>query len=387
LKPRRINVATGSQESMLTFLMQHWHQLLWSVGILLTTIVVALVARSILLWLLRRLARRKGAFLGQWLLKHGERPTGWIFPLLAVLAISPDLPLPPVLKSELEHITGLCLIAATAWLAILLVQIASKFLSRRFRIDVADNLQARRIQTQFQMLRRIVIILVVVVAVAIMLMTFPAIRQIGMSILASAGLASLVVGLAMQSTLSNLIAGVQIAFAQPFRLDDAVVVEGEWGWIEEIGTMYVVVRIWDLRRLVLPLSYFLNHPFQNWTRSSANLLGSCFIFTDYTAPLDAIREELRRICQSTPLWNGKVCVLQVSDCTEHTMQLRALMDARNSSDAWDLRCLVREKLIDFLQRNYPQCLPRVRGQFDLPTAEGMFEQRGERFTQPDLGNG
>jgi small-conductance mechanosensitive channel len=357
---------------MLTFLIQHWHQLLWSAGILLTTIAVALVARSILLWLLRRLARRKGAFLGQWLLKHGERPTGWIFPLLAVLAISPDLALPPVLKSELEHITGLCLIAATAWLAILLVQIASEFLSRRFRIDVADNLLARRIQTQFQMLRRILIILVVVVAVAIMLMTFPAIKQIGMSILASAGLASLVVGLAMQSTLSNLIAGVQIAFAQPFRLDDAVVVEGEWGWIEEIGTMYVVVRIWDLRRLVLPLSYFLNHPFQNWTRSNANLLGSCFVFTDYTAPVDAIREELRRICQSTPLWNGKVCVLQVSDCSERTMQLRALMDARNSSEAWDLRCLVREKLIDFLQRNYPQCLPQVRGQFDRahPPSQG-----------------
>ena len=347
---------------MLTFLAQHWHQLLWSAGILLATIAVALVARSILLWLLRRLARREGAFLGQWLLKHGERPTGWIFPLLAVLAISPDLPLPPVLKSELEHITGLCLIAATAWLAILLVQIASKFLSRRFRIDVADNLQARRIQTQFEMLRRILIILVVVVAVAIMLMTFPAIRQIGMSILASAGLASLVVGLAMQSTLSNLIAGVQIAFAQPFRLDDAVVVEGEWGWIEEIGTMYVVVRIWDLRRLVLPLSYFLNHPFQNWTRSNANLLGSCFVFTDYTAPVDAIREELRRVCQSTPLWNGKVCVLQVSDCSERTMQLRALMDARNSSDAWDLRCLVREKLIAYLNQHHPDALPKVRSE-------------------------
>jgi len=367
---------------MLTFFVQYWHQLLWSAGILVTTIAVALVARWTVLWFLRRLAHEKGAFLGQWLLKHGERPTHWIFPLLAVLAVSPDLPLPPALMSALEHITGLGLIAATAWLAILLVHIASDFLSRRHRIDVADNLMARRIQTQFQMLRRIVIILVVVVAVAIMLMTIPAIKQIGMSILASAGLASLVVGIAMQSTLTNLIAGVQIAFVQPFRLDDAVVVEGEWGWIEEIGTMYVVVRIWDLRRLVLPLSYFLDHPFQNWTRSNANLLGSCFVFTDYTAPVDAIREELRRICQSTPLWNGKVCVLQVSDCSERTMQLRALMDARNSSDAWDLRCLVREKLIDFLQRNYPQCLPRVRGEFDLPATERMFEQGRERFTQP-----
>lgn len=357
---------------MLTYLAQHWHQLLWSVGILAADIAAALVLRFIVLRLLRRLARRKETSLGQSLLKHSETPTRWIFPLIAVLAILPSLALPPALKLALEHITGLGLIAATAWLAILLVQIASDVLSARYRTDVADNLAARRIQTQFQILRRIVIILVVVIALAFTLMTFPPIKQIGEGILASAGLASLVVGMAMRSTFSNLIAGAQIAFTQPFRLDDAVVVEGEWGWIEEIGTMYVVVRIWDLRRLVLPLSYFLDHPFQNWTRSTADLLGSCFLYTDYTAPLDAIREELQRICQSTPLWKGKVCVLQVSDCSQQTMQLRALMDARNSSEAWDLRCLVREKLIDFLQKNYPQSLPRIRGQFDQPSTERLL---------------
>ncbi len=360
---------------MLQLLVQQWRPLLWSAGILIAAIVAALLIRSIAFWLLRRLAHRKAAFLGQSLIKHGEGPTRWIFPLIAILSILPGLPLPPGLMSALEHIVGLGLIAATAWLAILVVQIASDFLTSRYRIDVADNLVARRIQTQFQLLRRIVIILVVVLAVAGGLMTFPAIKHIGMSILASAGLASLVVGMAMKGTLSNLIAGVQIAFAQPFRLEDAVVIEGEWGWIEEIGTMYVVVRLWDLRRLVLPLSYFLDHPFQNWTRSSADLLGSTFLYVDYSAPLDAIREELRRICESTPLWNRKVCVLQVSDSSEHTMQLRALMDVRNSSDAWDIRCLVREKLIDFLQKNYPQCLPRVRGEFDVPKVERIFEAR------------
>jgi small-conductance mechanosensitive channel len=357
---------------MLIYLAQYWHQLLWSVGILAADIAAALVLRSIVLWFLGRLARRNEAFLGQWLLEHSKTPTLWIFPLIAVLAILPVLPLPPALRLALEHLTGLGLIAATARLAILLVQISSDFLSARYRTDVADNLVARRIQTQFHMLRRIVIILVVVVALAVTLMTFPPIKQIGESILASAGLASLIVGMAMKSTFSNLIAGAQIAFTQPFRLDDAVVIEGEWGWIEEIGTMYVVVRIWDLRRLVLPLSYFLDHPFQNWTRSTADLLGSCFLYTDYTAPLDAIREELQRICQSTPLWKGKVCVLQVSDCSQQTMQLRALMDARNSSDAWDLRCLVREKLIDFLQKNYPQSLPRIRGEFDVPSTKRML---------------
>ena len=358
---------------MLTFL-QQFRQPLWSAGIFAAAIVVALVVRWIVLGLLRRLARSKDAVLGYSLVKYGEKPTRWIFPLIGVLAVLPGLPLQPATKLALENISGLGLIATIAWLVILLIQIASDFLDARYRTDVADNLAARRIHTQFQMLRRIVVIGVVVVTVGIMLMTFPGVRQIGEGILASAGLASLVVGMAMKSTFSNVIAGVQVAFAQPFRLDDAVVIEGEWGWIEEIGTMYVVVRIWDLRRLVLPLSYFLDHPFQNWTRSTANLLGSCFLYTDYTAPLDAIREELRRICGSTSLWSGNVCVLQVTDCKEHTMQLRALMDARNSSEAWDLRCLVREKLIDFLQKNYPQSLPRIRGEFDVPAAERILAE-------------
>ncbi|HZP03887.1 MAG TPA: mechanosensitive ion channel family protein [Terracidiphilus sp.] len=349
---------------MLQWIAQNWRHQLWSLGILIAAIVIALAIRSITFWILHRFTRRKGALLGQSLVRHSEHPTRWIFPLLAVLAVLPGLPLPHILMSALEHITGLGLIAAVAWLVILLIEVTSDLLSGRYRIDVADNLVARRIQTQFQMLHRIAIVLVIVTTVAVMLMTFPAIKHIGVSILASAGLASLVVGMAMKGTLSNVIAGVQIAFAQPFRLEDAVVIEGEWGWIEEIGMMYVVVRIWDLRRLVLPLSYFLDHPFQNWTRTSADLLGSCFIYTDYTLPVDEVRAELRRICESTPLWNGQVCVLQVSDACQNTIQLRALMDARNSSDAWDLRCLVREKLIEFIQKNYPQSLPRYRGELE-----------------------
>jgi small-conductance mechanosensitive channel len=264
----------------------------------------------------------------------------------------------------LEHITGLGLIAAIAWLFILFIDVTSDVLSERYRIDVADNLVARRVQTQFHMLRRILVVLVVIVTLSVMLMTFPAIKHIGMSLLASAGLATLVVGMAMKGTLSNIIAGVQIAFAQPFRLEDVVVVEGEWGWIEEIGTMYVVVRIWDLRRLILPLSYFLDHPFENWTRTSSYILANTVLYADYSVPMDELRAELRRICESSKLWKGKVCALQVTDATEHTVQLRALMDAMNSSDAWDLRCLVREKLIEFLQKNFPQSLPRWRGEMD-----------------------
>ena len=360
---------------MIQFIVQNWRELAWSAGILAAAIGAGFVGRAIVFWMLREFDRRKSAVVGRSLVKHGQGPTRWIFPLLAVLCVLPGLPLPPILMSALEHIAGIGLIAAMAWLTILLVDVTSDVLGARYRVDVADNLVARRIQTQFQMLHHIVVVLVTVVALSVMLMTIPAIRHIGMSILASAGLASLVVGMAMKGTLENLIAGVQIAFAQPFRMGDAVVIEGEWGWIEEIGTMYVVVRIWDLRRLVIPLSYFLQNSFQNWTRTSAELLGYTYLYTDYTVSVDAVREELKRICAATPLWGGKVCGVQVSDSDHYTMQLRALMDARNSGDAWDLRCLVREKLIDFLQKNYPGCLPRYRGEFETSAGDGASQAR------------
>jgi small-conductance mechanosensitive channel len=349
---------------MIQFFQQNWHTLLISAAIVASAIVVALIAHFILFWLLARFARREGAVgVDRSFIRRGRTPALFILPLLAVLAILPGLPLPPTLMSALEHITGLGLIASVAWLLILLIDVASDVLSERYRMDTADNLVARRIQTQFQMLRRILFVMIGIVTLAIMLMTFPTIKHIGVSLLASAGLATLVVGVAMQGTLSNLIAGVQIALTQPFRLEDAVVVEGEWGWIEEIGTMYVVVRIWDLRRLVLPLSYFLTHSFQNWTRTSAQLLANVLLFVDYKVPLEDLRAELRRICENTKLWKGEVCILQVTDATEKTMQVRALMDARNSGDAWDLRCLVRERLIAYLQQNHPESLPRYRGEF------------------------
>ena len=358
---------------MIEFFAQNWHDLLLSAGFLAGAVIVALIAHALVFRLLRRWARHESAFFVQSLVRRGDGPTRWIFPLLALLAVLPGLPLPEKLLAAFEHIAGLSLIAAIAWLIILSVDVLSDVLSGRYRVDVADNLLARRIQTQLKMLHSIVVALVSIVTLAIMLMTFPTIKHIGVSMLASAGLATLVVGMAMKGTLSNIIAGVQIAFSQPFRIEDAVVVEGEWGWIEEIGTMYVVVRIWDLRRLVLPLSYFLDHPFQNWTRTNAQLLANCYVYGDYTIPVEAVRAELRRICEATKLWAGKVCVLQVTDLQQATVQLRALMDARNSSDAWDLRCLVREKLIDFIQKNYPGSLPRYRGDLQTNFANTSLE--------------
>lgn len=367
---------------MLNFVEHHWIQLLWSAGIIAGAIIVGMLVRWLLFWVLGRITRSHGGLLLGSLVRHSRGPAHWIFPLLAILVVSPAVPLPRIAQVALQHIVGLGLIAATAWLIILLIEVATDVLVGRHRADIADSLAARRIETQFEMLHRIAIVLVILVTIAVMLMTFPAIKHIGESLLASAGLASLVVGLAMKGTLSNLVAGVQIAFTQPFRLEDAVVIEGEWGWIEEIGTMYVVVRIWDLRRLVLPLSYFLDHPFQNWTRTSADLLAHCFIYVDYSMPVEPLRQELGRILASTPLWNKKVNVLQVSDFQQNVMQLRALMDARNSGDAWDLRCYVREKLIAFVQQNYPQCLPKYRGEMQNLEALAPRNQNGQAGPLP-----
>jgi hypothetical protein len=193
-------------------------------------------------------------------------------------------------------------------------------------------------------------------------MSIPSIRQIGITLFASAGIAGIVAGLAARPALTNLIAGVQLALTQPIRIDDVVIVEGEWGWIEEIRVTFVVVRIWDLRRLVVPLSYFIERPFQNWTRTKADILGTVFLYVDYTVPVQRVREELHRLLQADDLWDGEVWGLQVTNATDRTIELRALMGARNSEDAWNLRCHVREQLIDFLFREYPESLPRLRAE-------------------------
>jgi small-conductance mechanosensitive channel len=203
---------------------------------------------------------------------------------------------------------------------------------------------------------------VVLVGVALALMTFPQVRQVGAGLLASAGIIGLIAGVAAQPVFGNLIAGLQIALAQPIRLDDVVIVEGEWGRIEEITSTYVVVRIWDERRLVVPLQWFISNPFQNWTRTSAQLLGTVFLWLDHRAPIPAIRDELQRICEADPRWDRRVCVTQITETDRHTIEVRLLVSARNSGELFDLRCAVREGMLAFLDAHHPQALPRVRNE-------------------------
>jgi small-conductance mechanosensitive channel len=250
-----------------------------------------------------------------------------------------------------------------SWLLISTVFVLEDFVVRRFKVGVKDNLRARKIHTQFRVLKRIAVITIGVIALASMLITFPKVQQLGTTILASAGIIGIVVGMAAQRTIGAFIAGLQIAFTQPIRVDDVVIVENEWGRIEEITLTYVVVLIWDLRRLIVPITYFIEKPFQNWTRVSADILGTVFLYVDYTVPIEAVRDELQRLLKDSPLWDGKVCVLQVTNASERSVELRALMSASDSSAAWSLRCEVREKLIDFIKAKYPHALPKLRAEF------------------------
>jgi small-conductance mechanosensitive channel len=347
-----------------------WPPSLWSATLLAGAVIAALILHAVLFAALGRVSRRTGSVADDSFVRHARGPVRLALPLFALYLAVPALPLRASTGGSLAHLVILGVIAALAWLVVSLTEVVVDVIAASHRVDVKDNLAARRIRTQMYLLRRITVVVVVIVAGSVMLMTFPSIRHLGVSLFASAGVAGLVVGLAARSTISNLISGVQVALTEPIRIDDVVIVEGEWGWIEEIGTTYVVVRIWDLRRLIVPLSYFIEKPFQNWTRTSADLLGTVFVYADYTVPVDEVREELHGILEATPLWDRKVWNLQVTDATEHTLELRALMSAADSSTAWDLRCHVREQLVAFLQRKYPEALPQVRASLDREARTG-----------------
>jgi len=329
-------------------------------GLLAAAVLVGLLVHRLLFLALQRLARPAGRVVDASLLRHAEAPARFILPILATFAVLPALGLSSEPGDMVRHLVALGLIAGFTWLSIALTAVIQDAIASRFSVDTADNLTARKVRTQMQVLRRVLVVVILIVGLSVMLMTYPAVRQFGATLFASAGLAGLVVGMAARPALANLLAGLQIALTGPIRIDDVVIVEGEWGWIEEITTTYVVVRIWDLRRLVVPLSYFIEHPFQNWTRRTADLLGTVTIYADYTVPVDEVRQELHRVLQASGLWNGQAWGLQVTDATERTMELRALMSAADSGKAWDLRCLVRERLIAFLQSRCPDSLPRAR---------------------------
>lgn len=349
-----------------------WSAAAVSAVTLTLALLLGLLGYVIIFKVLLRFAARPDTSLHRTLVQRWRHPAKLLLPLVAALLVLPSLQFPGELSSLLQHLGSLALVAAVAWLLSATVLGFQELVLQRYDVSSSDNLKARAVSTQVNVLVKIAMVLILVIAGATMLMTFDRVRQVGMSLLVSAGVVGLIAGFAAQRSLATLFAGIQIAITQPIRLDDVVVVEGEWGRIEEISLTYVVVCIWDLRRLVLPITYFLEKPFQNWTRVSADLLGTVTLHCDYRVPVAAVRAELERILAGTDLWDGKASGLVVVEATDKTVVLRALVSTKNSGEGWDLRCHVREKLVEFLQREHPDCLPRIRAEVEPLSVENSI---------------
>jgi small-conductance mechanosensitive channel len=330
-----------------------------AVIILALAVLTALALHNWADQLMRRLVERRYPNVFT-LFSQTARLTRLALITLAMIIVIPAAPLRPESAEILARLLSMAVIGLIGWTVIVILQIAAKIYLRRFRLDVDDNLLARKHNTQITILLRVVDGIIVLVTIGAALMTIPSVRQYGVSLFASAGIAGIAAGLAARPVLSNLMAGVQLAMTQPIRLYDAVIVEGEYGTIEEIGSTFVTVKLWDLRRMVVPLTYFIEKPFQNWTRDSSLLIGKVMLHVDYSAPVGIIRDKLHEILKQSDKWDGKTAALQVTDLKEGSMELRCLMSARAPGQTFDLRCEVREKLIDFLQREHPDALPRSR---------------------------
>jgi len=292
--------------------------------------------------------------------------------VIALAAAQDVIPWPAQYLTTINHVLMVTIIVMVTWLLVKLTKSTSSAVIAHLPQEELVSVHGRRMQTQTRLLARTMMTVIVIIGFAAALMTFPAVRQVGTSLLASAGLAGVVIGLAAKPLFGNLLAGLQIAFTQPIRLNDVVIVEGEWGVIEEILSTYVVVRIWDDRRLVMPLQWFIDHPFQNWTRSSSNITGSIILWLDYNTPIEPLRAEAKRLCESAPEWDRRFQNLQVVDTSEHAIQVRVLVTADDAGKNWDLRCRVREGLLAFIRQNMPESLPKIRTEFlsNMPFAGG-----------------
>jgi small-conductance mechanosensitive channel len=344
--------------------LQAWSQQIqpwaWNLGVVVISLLLGFLIKVIITGILHFYKNRKDYSLFKSIITHLGKPLNIFVPLLTLNFMQPFLILSQIYLKPLDKIIGILLIIAFANMLINSFKIFEDFVYHQYDLNKDDNLKERKVRTQLIFIRKVIVIFIVLVTLAIILLSFDNVRKIGDGLLTGVGISSIIVGFAAQKSLSNFLAGFQIAFTQPIRIDDVLVVEGEWGRVEDITLTYVVVSIWDQRRLVLPITYFIEKPFQNWTRSTSEILGTVFLYVDYTFPVDDLRTELSRLLTTTKLWDKRVGILQVTDAKEHTIELRILVSARNSSEAFDLRCYIREKLLKYIAENIPQSLPLTR---------------------------
>src|SRR5579872_6399993 len=336
--------------------------IVWDCILAGVAIVIGLILKFMLSLLLRKKPKDgKPAFsVTRSMLSRLGKPFSYFLPLLTFNFLLPLMKVRSVFSPALNKTVEILLAISFANVLIGVVKVFEDYVYHSFDIQKADNLKERKIRTQLQFIRRMAISLILILTACVILLSFNNLRKIGTGLLTGVGVGGVIIGFAAQKSLSNLLAGFQIAFTQPLRIDDVLVVEGEWGRVEEITLTYVVLNIWDQRRLILPINYFIEKPFQNWTRNTADILGTVFLYLDYTIPLAPLRQELSRLLENDPLWDKRINLLQVTNASERTIEVRALMSASSSGNAFDLRCNVREGLLTFIQKNYPQGLPVVR---------------------------
>jgi len=341
----------------------------WAVSlvILAVALVGAWLLHAVLLAVLRRLLRMRPYMRS--VIEQTKNPALLALLLVAIAIALQAAPLGPSTRTFIVRLLGLATICLLGWIALTATQVVANLYLMQFRIDVEDNLLARKHLTQVRVLVRTLDTIIVLVTLGFALMTFDAVRQYGISLFASAGIAGVVFGLAAQPVLSNLIAGVQLAVTQPIRLEDAVTVQNEYGWIEEINATYVVIRLWDLRRLIVPLNFFIQQPFYNWTRQAANIVSSALIYLDYGAPIDLIRNKAIDLVAQSARPNTAVASVQVTNLRPDCVELRVLVKSDSSGKASDACADLREQLIGFLNREHPEALPRQRSQ-SIDTPQG-----------------
>jgi small-conductance mechanosensitive channel len=347
-------------------LLKSWSQQLqpwaWNLCVVGSALLSGFILKLIITAILLIYKNKNDYSLFKSIISHLGRPLNFFAPLLMLNFMMPLLEISKLWYTTLDRLINILVVIAFANLLICTFKIFEDYVYHQYDITAEDNLKGRKVRTQMIFVRKVVIIIIVVVTISIILLSFNSVRKIGAGLLTGVGVGGIIIGFAAQKSLSNFLAGMQIAFTQPIRIDDVLVVEGEWGRVEDITLTYVVLAIWDQRRLILPITYFIEKPFQNWTRTTSQILGTVFLYVDYTFPVDELREELNRLLKTTKLWDKRVGVLQVTDSKEHTIELRALMSARNSSDAFDLRCYIRENLLKYITVHMPQSLPQSRYQ-------------------------
>ena len=338
------------------------HNLVWIVS----SIGIGLLLKVILTKAFRFFARFWAKFQLNAIVRRLNTPVAFFLPLLLLTFSLRLMRVDDTAKIQLAKFLEVALTINFAAILMGIIKIFQDLVVHKFDVNKEDNLKERKVRTQLQFVRRFLEVLIILVTIAIVLLSFESMQKIGKGLLTGVGIGGIIIGFAAQKSLGNLLAGFQIAFTQPIRIDDVLIVEGEWGRVEEITLTYVVVSIWDQRRLILPITYFIEKPFQNWTRVSAQLLGTVFLHLDYTAPIAPLRDELTRLLNLNPLWDKRVNVVQVTDNKESTIEVRFLMSAKNSSQAFDLRCYVREEMLAFIQKNYPESLPKTRLEYHNP---------------------